>query len=171
MPLTSKQFSYLTEMGISLWQQKKLNANSFTENKSADNSLEQVKQRIENSTAELPQTIAKQLVVKAIKINDIYNSRLFNDILIALETNLDNIAITTDCIKFKSFSWYFNESSNIELLDTEFLDINLKQTELKQTKLKHSQFSKKQLITPELPFIANSPQLKKQLWLLLQAIN
>lgn len=85
MALTSKQFTYLQEMDISLWQHKQ------------DNNLE-------HSQAFLP--INSQIL---------NSSQCWQDILTALNTLSSDVVITEKQLKLTLFNWSFHHKPDITL--------------------------------------------------------
>lgn len=73
-------------------------------------------------------------------------NQILNDILLFLDVSYNEIEFTLNTIKFELFNWSFSDTHTIKL-------------------------SKQQLITPPLNIIANSIELKKQLWQLLLSIK
>ncbi len=85
MALTSKQFTYLTEMGISLWQS--------------------------NKTQNVDSTPINLLSINQV---DMKTNQILNDILIFLELSCNEIEFTLDTIKFELFQWSFSDIRTIE---------------------------------------------------------
>lgn len=100
MALSEKQFTYLTEMGISLWQQKS------PKNKASVNDSEIVNY--------LP--VAK---------TDIESSSLFNDIILALSLNKGDYTIHDQMIKFEFFDWLFTEQQRFSYNNNQLITPSL----------------------------------------------
>lgn len=118
MALSDKQFNYLAEMGISLWQQKSpQNKDSVTDSEVGNY---------------LPVANA-----------DIESSCLFNDIILALSLNKGDYTINKQMIQFEFFDWLFTEQQHFSYknnqLITPSLSIISHSTELKKNLWKQLQ--------------------------------
>ncbi|REL36644.1 DNA polymerase III subunit psi [Thalassotalea euphylliae] len=78
----------------------------------------------------------------AIDVKATANHRLYLDILTALSLNQTEVGIKEDKIDLGLLQWQFHQAETIEL-------------------------TKQHLVTPSLDVLAQQPQLKQQLWLLL----
>ncbi len=118
MTVTSKQFTYLNEMGISLWQRKSLIEESTeTEQPTAENTLK-------------------------FSLEELANQKLFQDIVLALGSELSDIEQQQNQLIVGDMYWQFSDQQAISL------DNGI-------------------LITPELNSLSSSAQHKKALWQLL----
>jgi DNA polymerase III psi subunit len=90
MSINQRQYDQLTEMGISLWQNKTI---AFEHSSSNETSKDQKKQYIE-ATPDYLTALTKQT--------------LFTDILLSLELSLGEVCPKIDHLDLGLFNWYFN---------------------------------------------------------------
>lgn len=88
MALTAKQFNYLNEMGISLWQRK-------------------------TSRSEHEQAAAEHKSHLEIDLATLKNSQLFQDVLAYFQLSEGEFTIKENCIQFDFFNWCFSKVEDI----------------------------------------------------------
>jgi hypothetical protein len=144
MTISQRQFYLLTEMGISLWQRKVLNAtrvdiepNNHSKSENSENSPKET----HNINAKLPPKKAC-----AINLIELQQQPLFIDIIKSLSLSQEQISQTVQGLQLASFSWEFCQQNKITT-------------------------NKQKLTTPPLQDIAQSSQLKRQLWQALQELK
>ncbi|MGJ8693524.1 MAG: DNA polymerase III subunit psi [Thalassotalea sp.] len=148
--LTSKQFIYLNEMGISLWHRK---ASTALANSTTQQVRPQASTINSASQTALSQSASNKAVSPAPAIehflpiaqSNIENSQLFRDILQALSVDTANVAFTQKAIEFELFNWQLSAKPALTIEQQDTL-----------------------LLTPAFEQIANSVALKKALWQALQ---
>ncbi|WP_019029456.1 DNA polymerase III subunit psi [Colwellia piezophila] len=87
MSINQHQFEQLTEMGISLWQQRTSDSQSNTSPIEPDNSLN-------------------------IDLTVLAKQQLFNDILLAIGLSIGEINHQDDHLNLGLFNWYFTKTSS-----------------------------------------------------------
>ena len=95
MTITPQQFVILTEMGIDLWQRKKVNNIRIA--------TTQQKQDISSTSSDNISINLERLVSESI----------FKDILHCLKLTSDQVIHTTQGLQLASFTWEFSDKNNI----------------------------------------------------------
>ena len=94
MSINQRQFEQLTEMGISLWQNKTI---ALTHNKSSNNNEKQIEKYIEQNE---------------ISLSNLTKQTIFNDILHCLGLSIGEITHKKDHLDLGLFNWYFSTTNN-----------------------------------------------------------
>lgn len=116
MPINAKQFAYLTEMDIPLWQRKSL-----------------VDTDSQSSTSE-----NEQKSMLNVSFESFSESQIFVDTLTSLSLSIDDVSWKDDHLDLGLFNWYFHDSDTIH-----YQQGNLKTPIFDH--IKQSHFLKKQL--------------------------
>ncbi|MDN3653859.1 DNA polymerase III subunit psi [Thalassotalea ponticola] len=143
MTLTRKQFTHLQHMGITVWQRRAdvfsdaNNAESLTSVDSTAPNTSALANDISADTKQQPQTVPpKANRIEAVRVDDY---PMFNDVLLALSVNPDQVTQSDDIITLPNLTWRFDQQADISYRDGV-------------------------LTTPNLAALQASPALKRQLW-------
>ena len=141
MSINQRQFAQLSEMGISMWSCRD------REHHAKASSLNNVK--LDASAAAdkaSPPKITKK--INTIPLATLQTSKLFNNIINALDISIGEVTQENDHFNLGLFNWAF--------IDTDPADNEQLVT-----------YHNNNLITPSIEYISTSAPLKKQLWLTL----
>ena len=138
MSINQHQFEQLTEMGISLWQQRTYDG-------------------LNKTNQEKTQSSIKHYLNISLKV--LAEQQLFTDILLSTGLSIGEVHQKDDHLDLGLFNWYFVAS-------TKHSDTN-NSLEVKHEVKQTIQWFEHQLVTPSITEISKSPALKKQLWQLL----
>lgn len=152
MAITAKQFHYLETMGVSLWQRRdgfyedELSSVATPEsNVKATTTAESKLSKIADiEIAKKPITKPENLSIN-IPLSELINSAFFADILMVLDIKAEQLSQSQSGIVLPSFTWQFSEANKIH-------------------------FTNDTLTSPITAKIAESAQLKHQLWLVFTQI-
>ena len=135
MAITSRQFEQLSEMGISLWQS-----------------------RTSQNTKHTKQ--AHYLPQNPQSLTELSKQKIFSDILLSLNLTVGEVKAQDNHLDVGLFNWYFlDENPNEEL--NEELDNTPKNCPEERTLI---HYLDNKLVSPSINLIAQSANLKKQLW-------
>ena len=146
MSISQRQFSILTEMGISLWQRRKLTNSSNTSNTSnTSNSLTDTVSVSGSSISTKSSAINNHKEENALSFNfsEISKQQIFQDILLSIGLSLTDVNEQNNYLDLGLLNWQFVNDETIIL-------------------------NENTLLSPAIENISNSSQLKRQLWLALQ---
>ena len=154
MTISQRQFTLLSEMGISLWQRRALSApnNNGEVAEKAQASNQPAQQNSVDSNLLTSEKNGTDNIEKyyAIDLTSLDSQQIFNDILLSLNLSADDIKITVQQLQLTltttQLAWQFTKGEKIELVE-------------------------QCLQTPKLETISHSSKLKRQLWLQLQTIE
>lgn len=152
MAFTAKKFHYLESMGISLWQRRDgFYPNALPNIASPENSVKKTiaaelkySKTVDIEIVKKPNIKSKNRSIN-IPLNELINSAFFADILMAINVKAELLFQSQSGIILPNFTWQFSEVEKIYFTDGI-------------------------LISPTTAKIAESAQLKHQLWCVLTQI-
>lgn len=156
MAITAKQFHYLETMGVSLWQRRdgfytdELSTVAKPKNKvkattTAESKLSKVADIEIAKKPEIQPQVKPDTLAINIPLSELINSDFFADILMALDIKAEQLSQSQSGIVLPSFRWQFSEANIISFADGT-------------------------LTSPITAKIAESAELKHQLWLVFTQI-
>ena len=153
MAITARQFTQLSEMGITVWQQKAAAQNELCNEHPAPNTQASTAQinTVETSTVSAAKKHSPAEIVQ-ISIEQLAEHQFFQDLLVSLGLTLGEIKVTTKHINLGFINW--------QMLSTP--------TESNSESPVKISFKNGLLTTPPMTEIQQSPALKRQLWSIIQ---
>jgi len=139
MTISQRQFTLLSEMGISLWQRRVLST-KVAPQKNNGNIENQVSANSDNI-----RTVATPTTTQAMNIDlaNLKQQSIFNDVLLSLQLFDEEVELIDNKLIFKDLIWQFTATKQIS-------------------------FTKNTITTPHLAVIAQSASLKSALWQTIQ---
>ncbi len=153
MTISQRQFTLLSEMGISLWQRRVLSTKTTPQRRQQTNtdelpSFPKNNDNIENqvsANSDNMRSVVTHTTTQAINIDlaNLKQQSIFNDILLSLQLFGEEVELIDNKLIFKDLIWQFTATKQIS-------------------------FTKNTITTPHLAVIAQSATLKSALWQAIQ---